>query len=281
MSYICVNAQDKWFMEQKKIETNNLLKKIKYFLRTRIIFLRCKYNSLPVIDFKNIPIIINNFNRLTTLKRLISFLEDRGYRNIYVIDNASTYEPLLEYYNMCSVKVFRLKKNVGHKALWDTNLYKKFITGYYVYTDSDVVPCETCPDDFLEYFWKIMQKYKYATKAGFGLKIDDLPDFFEGKSKVVEWESRYWQKEVEKEIFRAPIDTTFALYRPFSKANANWYVEHYRTGGRYIALHLPWYNDTKNLPQEESFYINSCIKPTHWSKPSARRLSTSIPKSQS
>ena len=51
------------------------------------------------LDVKNIPIIINNRNRLTYMKMLISSLEKRGYNNIYIIDNDSTYPPLLDYYS--------------------------------------------------------------------------------------------------------------------------------------------------------------------------------------
>ena len=61
-------------------------------------------------DFRKIPIIINNFNRLTYLKDLIFFLEKNGYVNIVVIDNASTYPPLLEYYKQeYKYKLYQLK----------------------------------------------------------------------------------------------------------------------------------------------------------------------------
>lgn len=239
---------------------NSTFKCFKYFLRTRFIFVRWKLFGKPVTDFKRIPIIINNYNRLTTLKQLIEALEKRGYSNIHIIDNASTYEPLLRYYETCPYNIFRLKKNVGYKAIWKTGIYKQFHRSFYAYTDSDVVPHENCPDDFLEHFWKIMMRYKFATKVGFALKIDDLPDTFEHKQYILECQHDFWQYEVEKDLFRAPIDTTFALYRPFAKTNVNWYVQQFRTAGSYIALHLPWYNDTKNLSEEERYYIRSCTE---------------------
>lgn len=236
------------------------LKRFKYFIRTRIIYMRWKLFGKAVADFKRIPIIINNYNRLTTLKQLIESLEKRGYSNIHIIDNASTYEPLLKYYETCPYNIFRLKDNVGHNSIWETGIYKKFRQSFYVYTDSDVIPHEACPDDFLEHFWRIMMRYKFATKVGFGLKIDDLPDTFESKQYILDCESVYWKYEVEKDLYRAPIDTTFALYRPFSKTNVNWYVQQFRTAGDYIAVHLPWYNDSKNLSEEELYYIRSCSK---------------------
>lgn len=251
------------------MNNKNLFLKTKYFLKSRYIYVKGRLNNSKIVDYKSIPIIINNFNRLTSLKALIASLEKRGYKNLFIIDNASTYPPLLEYYTTCPYKVFRLDTNVGYLALWKTSIYKEFISDFYVYTDSDVVPCDECPDDFLNYFWDILKRHKYATKVGFGLKIDDLPDHFNLKQSVVEWESKFWNFEVEKDLFRAPIDTTFALYKPFARKNANWYIEQYRTGGNYQARHIPWYNDTTNLSVEELYYINSCAKKTHWTNMNA------------
>ena len=244
-------------MNRKK---GNPLKRVKYFIKTLTIYFRWKLFGKAISDFKRIPIIINNYNRLTTLTRLIEALEERGYRNIYIIDNASTYPPLLKYYETCPYHIFRLKKNIGHKSIWKTGIYKKFWRSYYVYTDSDVVPIASCPDDFIEHFCRIMMRYEYATKVGFGLKIDDLPEVFKHKHQIINDESDHWRWEVEKDLYRSVIDTTFALYRPFSKTNTNWYMEHYRTGGQYMLHHLPWYNDTKKLSEEELFYIKSCSK---------------------
>lgn len=105
-----------------------------------------------------------------------------------------------------------------------------------------------------------MMRYKFATKVGFGLKIDDLPHVYESKQYILDCESIYWQYEVEKDLYRAPIDTTFALYRPYSKTNVIWYVHLFGTARDYIAVHLPWYNDSKNLSEEELYYIRSCSK---------------------
>ena len=43
------------------------------------------------------PILINSFNRLSCLRRLIMWLTRAGYRRIYVIDNDSSYPPLLAF----------------------------------------------------------------------------------------------------------------------------------------------------------------------------------------
>ena len=73
---------------------------------------------------KEIPIIINNFNRLSSLLRLIDALTSCGYTRIYILDNASTYPPLLSYYESCPFEVIRLGRNLGFKALWKSHCRK-------------------------------------------------------------------------------------------------------------------------------------------------------------
>ncbi|WP_156879223.1 glycosyltransferase [Salinimicrobium xinjiangense] len=216
-------------------------------------------------DFKKIPIIINNYNRLTTLKQLISDLESRGYYNIHIIDNNSAYPPLLEFYETCEYKVHRLKKNIGFKALWKSGLWYKFIRGYYCYTDSDLSIVPECPDNFLEVFYKLLKKYPEVFKVGFSLKIDDLPDHYYRKQEVYDWESKFYLKEKEENVFIAPIDTTFALYRPFARrGKRDGSDEILRIGAPFECRHLPWYIDSNAPSEEELYYMNSVRKITHW-----------------
>ena len=216
-------------------------------------------------DYKRIPIIINNFNRLEYLKRLITSLEVRGYTNIYIIDNCSTYPPLLEYYRTTPYRVFRLKKNIGYLALWKSGIYKKFRRSYYVYTDSDMEIDPICPDDFMARFVDVIERHPRCQKVGFGIRIDNLPVCYNKRSEVIKWESQFWRHEIEQGLYRAQIDTTFALYRPFCKGVASAYHEVYRTGAPYIIRHLPWYVDSKYPSREEQYYIEHVRQSTHWS----------------
>lgn len=237
-------------------------------LKYRWIFMRILEACVgdKIIDFKQVPIIINNFNQLSYLKQLIHALEIRGYKNIHIIDNNSTYPPLLEFYKSCPYEVYELGRNVGYKALWETDIFKKFRKGYYVYTDSDVVPTEECPDNFIEYFYSILQKYKRAQKVGFSLKTDDLPDFYRDKQKVISWEAGLYKKELENNVFEAQIDTTFALYRPFAHGEANFVEQNIRLLRPFEARHMPWYTNSEDITEEQKYYIAHCKVITHWSE---------------
>ena len=250
-----------------RFRPNNYLK----FFYYRVInsfswLLEVAYPS-QINDYKQIPIIINNFNRLDSMKKLIESLEKRGYTNIFIIDNLSTYPPLLEYYKTCRYTVFRLDQNIGMTALWTSGIYKRFKNDFFVYTDSDVVPIEECPDDFLLFFLKTLKKYRLAQKVGFSLKIDDLPDYYAMKKDVIFWEKHFFDHKRDEFLYWAPIDTTFALYRPRGKRkHANYSIEMYRTAFPYMARHLPWYIDSEYPDEENRYYISQTLIKTSWSK---------------
>ena len=217
----------------------------------------------------SIPIIINNRNRYAFLKSQIQSLEKRGYTNIYIIDNNSSYLPLLNYYDTeCPYTVFRLKQNMGHLALWKSGLIKQFRSQYFVYTDPDIVLDECCPSDFMEQFIRVMRKYPLVEKVGFALRIDDLPDCFEKKQQVINWETQFWQRQIidNPPLYKAAIDTTFALYRPYHICGSDLHALNIRVGAPYLAKHMPWYNDSANLSEEETFYIQQCETTSYWTK---------------
>lgn len=213
--------------------------------------------------YKTIPIIINNYNRLTFLKYLIKGLEGLGYFNIYIIDNASTYKPLLEYYKECKYTVYKLSQNVGHLSLWKTGIYKLFKNQYFIYTDSDISLGDNCPENFVEILYDVMDKYN-ASKVGLALRIDDLPSYNNNKIDIINWESKFWIKEVEKDVFEADIDTTFALYYPNLKWGSSYIGKRYRISGNLLAKHNPWYNNTSFPTEEEKYYILSCNSSSSW-----------------
>ncbi|NJN42538.1 MAG: glycosyltransferase family 2 protein [Flammeovirgaceae bacterium] len=217
------------------------------------------FYKLGIYSVYEIPVFINNFNRITTLKLLIDFLEKCGFKKIIILDNGSTYPPLLNYYKECSHKVLRLS-NHGHLAFWKSGLYAVHKWNYFVNTDSDVVPVNECPTTFIEHFKSILDAYYSLDKIGFGIKIDDLPDSFDLRDQIINYENQYWKKKIKPNLYDAPIDTTFALYKPLTglKNDHAYLQKAFRTGPPYVVRHLPWYINSRSLTEEERFYVASC-----------------------
>lgn len=236
-----------------------------YFQKILSFFFEKKIN-----DPYETPIIINNYNRLTTLRNLIEDLQKRGYKNLIVLDNNSTFPDLLDYYDKLKkegeIKLYLFKKNYGSKSLWKSGVFYKYMFSKFCYTDSDLFIHEDCPNNFLEHFESLLAKYKNCYKIGFSLLINNLPDYYKEKQNVIKWESQFYEIEIEKGVFYATIDTTFALYRPFSRRGerdgSDFMI---RVGAPYSCYHMPWYSNSEQLDKEEIYYKKSLLEKTHWS----------------
>ena len=119
---------------------------------------------------RDIPIFINSFNRLACLQRLVTWLHAHHHRRIHIIDNASTYPPLLAYYRdveRVGLRVIRLGENVGSRALWERDILGVTgVDGEYIYTDSDVVPALFCPGDAIAHLRGVLTANPEVQKVG-------------------------------------------------------------------------------------------------------------------
>lgn len=203
----------------------------------------------------NTPVFVLCRDRVAALRDLLTWLERAGFDEITLLDNDSEFEGLLEFYETCPHRVVRLGRNIGKNALWLDPRWRVAIGNRpFVYTDPDVVPVPACPLDVVARFGDLLDRHRDVTKVGFGLKIDDLPDSYRFKEQVVAWEGQFWDPSIEVEpgVFRAAIDTTFALYRTWSKGAPP--VSALRTGPPYVARHVTWYLDSASPSEEDRFY---------------------------
>jgi hypothetical protein len=162
---------------------------------------------------------------------------------------------LLAYYRRCPHKVILLGENVGHTAPWSAGVVERFCADqYYVVSDPDIVPVTACPTDALVHFRDLLDRYPEKDKAGFGLKIDDLPARYKFAEEVRGWEGQFWTREIEPGVFDAPVDTAFALYRPGAVYAADRLGYSLRTGAPYVARHTPWYANSRRPDAEERYY---------------------------
>lgn len=194
------------------------------------------------------PIIINCRDRVTDLRALVAWLERAGHERITLLDNASTYEPLLDYLRATPHTVVRLTANMGSRALWHANLVP---SERFVYTDPDIVPTEECPLDVLEHLHELL-RFHEMPKVGLGLKLDDVAT----EHRDLAWEHELVDpsKEVAPDVFNSLVDTTFALYR----GHAEFTYLALRTGAPYLARHMPWYRD--ELDEEHRYYVAHAMR---------------------
>lgn len=216
-----------------------------------------------------IPIFIISYNRYTMLKQLVDKLIDMGQERLIIIDNNSTYEPLLKWFEHLpsEVTLIRMESNYGHTVIGDILWHNvefmkeyKLDTQNYVYTDCDIMPIEECPNNFMDLFETILNKYPTINKVSFQIKIDDLPDHYKYKSSIIAWETQFWvnsiiDTELNVKLYKAAVDTVFSYRRGGTKPGEDWNC--FRVGYPYIVRHLPWYLDMNNLDDEYSNYVKT------------------------
>ena len=128
---------------------------------------------------KNIPIVILNRDRLYPLIDQVNALRKKGYNNIIIIDNQSTYQPLLDWYKQDGLDVFYndVTDNSCHAFRDLVNMrhpkFLEIISDWYVFNDSDIIPLDTVPDNFINDLIDYAVRHN-KTKVGMSIKIDDI-----------------------------------------------------------------------------------------------------------
>lgn len=221
---------------------------------------------------KNIPIVILNRDRFHPLVEQVTVLKKKGYHNITVIDNQSTYPPLLEWYKEGKVDVF-VNDIVPNSNKAFLNLvqighpkFVQIVSDWYVFNDSDIIPEENVPDDFIMDLIRYAVKYQ-KPKVGMSIRIDDIDLNYPLNKWVHGYESDYWTngiKDGDVELYPHPIDTTFAVHSPGTMPD--WSRDTLRVGVPYIVKHAPFYYDPENLPEDEKYYLQHMNKDSsNWS----------------
>jgi hypothetical protein len=196
-----------------------------------------------------IPVIINNRNFLTWPKAMVERIKEYdGVGEIIIVDNDSTYPPLLEWYATNPCRIERLDTNVGMGAPWVSGVVKQLNGAPYVLTDPDLGLEET-PDDTLLYLLDKLNTLQ-LDKVGLGLDwqiVEKKSPYYE-RLNLYE-KSRWNNSPVKDDVYtEVQIDTTFALYN----------VDHYFIGGGsttfpYVARHYPWEFSIEEARNSEEF----------------------------
>jgi hypothetical protein len=184
----------------------------------------------------------------------VQALEDAGVTEIYLIDNNSTWPPLLEWYEQTPHTVVRWDVNRGKKGPWRRGVInRKAGDRPFIVTDPDIVPYEDCPSDWIGRWFQILDEFPDIVKVGFGLPTNDLPDQYEFKDEAIRRQAQHFHpaRRIPGVGYRTPLDTTMALYRPHTPYCTGPAI---RTEAPYVARHLGWYIDSANPSPELIHY---------------------------
>lgn len=200
----------------------------------------------------NYPIFLTNLNRLSTTKKMVEDLfRLNSNSRITIIDNDSTYPPLLEWYEKIKgdVKLIRHNENRGPWAFFYSGISAAIDSDYYVYSDADLELNPNMPSDWQEIMFGYL--HKYNRKPSLALKLSDIPEN-DLKKRIIDHQGICWYETDEKDVYKAVTDMTFS----FDAKNKGYRYESVRLAGRFECRHIPWYLDFDNLPEEEKYYID-------------------------
>lgn len=204
-----------------------------------------------------VPIFIIARDRVSYLDQLVCWCKRaRGFEKdiqleIVIIDNDSSFPPMLAYLDRINVRVVKFGRNRKMMSPWDSGMVDEYKAPFFVITDCDVVPDGDCPLDAVSMLIDTLKQYSSIDKAGLSLITDNLPDHYEHKDRVHLEEHPYSMLDWDYRFHYAPIDTTFAVWRYGLGYGIGRCL---RSKAPYTARHLPWYEDSSNLTEEIKYY---------------------------
>jgi len=193
-------------------------------------------------------VFINNRDRLVWTRNLVVDVMRMGGEPV-IIDNVSTYQPLLDWYATKPCEVVVLEQNLGPRAPWSSGIVANMGGDRFGITDPDL-DLSNIPDDGIAKLCAGLDAHPSVPKAGFSLELNDLPEGNIG-NRVRDYEAQYWTKPLADGFYEAYVDTTFAVYERGRSLN-NFYAA-VRSDRPYTAKHLPWYGGPQT--EDEKYYV--------------------------
>lgn len=262
------HAQSSWF-ENKLRGLNNRYfiykRKLGWKIHSSLNSINLDYSKIPATST---PIFINNYNRLELVKEMIDWLMNVDDEvSIIIVDNQSTYQPLLDFYN--NIDHPRLQAVPLNFNSWRLGI--AYLAGKlkdhdrYILSDPDLIPYPNTPKDIISHFSNMLDKYPAYNHVGASLELNDIPEDIPVRPKVIKHESAFWSPQAEKlndEVYVANIDLTFAMYRNTSKALALGPA--LRTDRPYTLKHVDWYTKEEDYSEEYKNYLATSKSYATW-----------------
>ena len=215
----------------------------------------------------DVPVVVPCFNNPTYTARMVSQLRRLGFRRIVLTDGGSTYPPMRDLLNAPgeAVSVVLLSENPGPRHVFLDPVTFAALPRHFCVTDPDLAFNPAMPVDFLDDLAALSARERVG-KAGLALDLSDREamrdepiQIGERTWQIWEWEEQFWRDELPPlrrggdPVYRAPVDTTFALYDK-TFFDPDHFLEAVRVAGRFTCRHLPWYRARELSEEEERFY---------------------------
>ena len=208
-----------------------------------------------------IPVFIIARDRLTYLRQSVASLSTQLDAQIYVVDHGTTNPEMIDWLRHdCPFSVIWRGNRRVHDFWTDPCNLRDDVR--YAVTDSDIDFTGT-PDDLISSCNLALDAFPHVVKAGPALRLDDLPPTKLGQ-RAREWEQQFWSKLLTTNVYEAPIDTTFAVYRPLRELREFALGPAARIAGVYAVRHMPWY-ETGPISDELRYYRDHMREgASHW-----------------
>ena len=216
--------------------------------------------TAPTVGRLCVPVVINNRNWLSPVREMVAILQKwEGIGPIVIIDNDSTYPPLMEWYRtQRAARVVCLPYNMGHAAPFTLQIAYHAMWRYYVVTDPDL-DISRVPGDCLAVLARGLRANPDVVCAGLSLRVDDIPeDCIFDRGHIWREESPNRAAPLVDGFRSAGIDTTFAMYDNWRDGKHDWNVAKpcIRSDPPYMARHLPWYLTPDTMTDEARYYFD-------------------------
>lgn len=204
-------------------------------------------------------IILTIFNQCSWPKAMSEKLAAQNHEIVW-LDNNSTYEPLLEFYETSPYRTIRLGENRGGTAAWGLLGSEIRNDDYFVIADSDYL-LDDLPDDWAEHL--IEGVNRYGGQGGCGLSMLETRIPSQNPAWIADEFHLYpagdhparWGPQVQLPggFINYPVDTSFAVYPPgtsqFMSSSTGIRSAHA------AVRHIPWHIVLDLNPEEDSYQV--------------------------
>lgn len=214
-----------------------------------------------------------SWNLLESTRNMAEYFVQCGHEPI-IVDNCSTFPPLLHWLETCPYKVVStegIQLSTYNRFVWEIPDLLSDVGNYYGVTDSDL-GFQNIPKDFCEVLVGDLERSEGIIKSGMSIRISDLPDN-PYANRYREAEKNNWISQDKYGFYDIAVDTTFAVYSkercenldklwrsanctiPDSFLDNRYFYRSHRSPEPYTVKHIQWYADINNLNAEQQYNL--------------------------